>query len=55
MSLPLKAAGAGQRVNELKALHPHVLLELDAAVDIRAKALKLDVPPPEPANAGRLS
>ena len=55
MSLPLKAAGAGQRVNELLSLHPHVLLDLDAAVDVRAKALKLDVPPPEPANAGRLS
>lgn len=55
MSLPLKAAGAGQRVNELMALHPHVLLDLDAAVDVRAKALKLDVPPPEAANAGRLS
>jgi len=55
MSLPLKAAGAGQRVNELKALHPHVLLDLDDAVDVRAKALKLDVPPPEAANAGRLS
>ena len=54
-SLPLKAAGACQRVNELKALHPQVLLDLDDAVDVRAQALKLDVPSPEAANAGRLS
>ncbi len=47
-----KAAGAAQRVNELKSLHPHVLLPLDAAVDVRAKALKVDAPPPEPIVVG---
>jgi len=39
----------------LRSLHPQVLLDLEAAVDVRAKALKLDVPLPEAANVGRLS
>jgi hypothetical protein len=49
---PLKLAAYLQRVNELKTLHPHVLLPLDKAVEVRASALKVDVPPPEPANPG---
>ena len=48
----LKATGALQRVNELKTLHPHVLLPMDSAVEVRAKALKLDMPTLEPAVAG---
>lgn len=48
----LKATGALQRVNELKTLHPHVLLPMDSAVEVRAKALKLDSPTLEPAAAG---
>jgi hypothetical protein len=49
---PLKLTAYLQRLNELKSLHPHVLLPLDKAVELRASALKVDVPPPEPANPG---
>lgn len=48
----MKAAGYLQRVNELKTLHPHVLLPVDEAVDVRAAALKLDAPPAELASMG---
>jgi len=49
----MKVVGYIQRLNELKALHPHVLLPLEAAVEVRAKAMKVDTPSPEPAFAGR--
>lgn len=50
-----KAAGALQRVNELKTFHPHVLLPIDEAVEIRARALKLDAMTEDHAMAGRAS
>jgi hypothetical protein len=49
---PLKLAAYMQRVNELKSLHPHVLLPLDKAVEVRASAMNVDAPPPEPASPG---
>lgn len=51
----MRAASCLQRVNELKALHPHVLLPIDEAVEVRAKALRLDAPLLEPAAAGAMS
>lgn len=51
---PLKQAGYLQRVNQLVNDHPHVLIDLDKAVEVRAQAMRVDAPTPEPVS-GRVS